>query len=309
MSLSVPPALLDLPWELPQTFLGLQGEAASWERAGVVILPVPYESTVSYQGGTRHGPAALIEASRFLELYDQELDREPSDGGVVTLPALHLTAAGPEAAVAELRRAYDRVLEAAGDRLVIVLGGEHSITSAPVLAHADRLPAGERLSVLQLDAHGDLRPEYEGSPYSHASVMARCVDRVDLVQVGIRAITSDERVLIRERDSVTTLFAEEMGDGEEWIDRALAALGPRVYITFDVDYFDPALMPATGTPEPGGPPWYPTLKLLRRVFAERRVVGADVVELAPLPGNAAPDFAAAKLVYKMIGYASERRPG
>ena len=309
MSLSVPELLANLPWELPHTFLGLEGDAASWDRAGVVILPVPYEATVSYQGGTRRGPAALIEASRYIELYDQELDREPSDVGVATLPALHLTAAGPEAAVAELRSAYDRVLDAAGDRLVITLGGEHSITSAPVLAHAARTTGGERLSVLQFDAHGDLRPEYEGSPFSHAAVMARCVDDVDLVQVGIRAITSDERALIRERESVTTIFAEEMWDNEAWIDRALEALGDTVYITFDADYFDPALMPATGTPEPGGPPWYPTLKLLRRVFAERRVVGADVVELAPLPGNAAPDFLAAKLVYKMIGYHSEGRRG
>ena len=309
MSLSVPELLADLPWELPHTFLGLEGDAASWDRASAVILPVPYEATVSYQGGTRRGPAALIEASRYIELYDQELDREPSDVGVATLPALHLTAAGPEAAVAELRSAYDGVLDAAGDRLVITLGGEHSITSAPVLAHAARMAGGERLSVLQFDAHGDLRAEYEGSPFSHAAVMARCVDDVDLVQVGIRAITSDERALIRERESVTTVFAEEMWDNEAWIDRALGALGDTVYITFDVDYFDPALMPATGTPEPGGPPWYPTLKLLRRVFAERRVVGADVVELAPLPGNAAPDFLAAKLVYKMIGYHSEGRRG
>lgn len=309
MPLPVPDPLLDLPWELPHTFLGLEGAAASWERAGVVILPVPYEATVSYQGGTRRGPAALIEASRYIELYDQELDREPSDIGVTTLPGLHLTAAGPEAAVAELRSAYDRVLDAAGDRLVITLGGEHSLTSAPVLAHADRMPPGERLSVLQLDAHGDLRPEYEGSPFSHAAVMARCVDRVDLVQVGIRAITSDERAVIRSRDSVNTVFAEEMWDNETWIDRAIAGLGENVYITFDVDYFDPAVMPATGTPEPGGPAWYPTLKLLRRVFAERHVVGVDVVELAPLPGNAAPDFLAAKLVYKMIGYYSERGRG
>jgi agmatinase len=156
--------------------------------------------------------------------------------------------------------------------------------------------------VLQFDAHGDLRLEYEGSPYSHASVMARCIDCADLVAVGIRAITSEERALIRERDSITTIFAEEMWDNEEWIERALNALGEHVFITFDVDYFDPSLMPATGTPEPGGMTWYPTMKLLRRVFAEKTVVGADVVELAPIGGNAAPDFVAAKLVYKMIAY-------
>lgn len=300
---SLPESLRELSWELPRNFLGLEGEPATWEGAGVVVLPTPYESTVSYQGGTKLGPAAIIEASRYIELYDQELDAEPGvEAGVFTLPALHLTAEGPEAAVAELRGAYDRILAAAGDRLVVGLGGEHSISSAPILAHAARLPEGQRLSVLQFDAHGDLRPEYEGAAYSHASVMARVVDSVDLVQVGIRAITADEREVIRTRENVTTIFAEEMWDNEAWIDAALAALGEHVFITFDVDYFDPALMPATGTPEPGGPTWYPTLKLLRRVFAEKHVVGADVVELAPMGGNAAPDFVAAKLVYKMVGY-------
>lgn len=304
--IAFPPSLRSLPWEPPHNFLGLEGDRATWENAGVVILPVPYEGSVSYGGGTRRGPAAILEASRYVEWYDQELDREPADVGVVTLPALALPASGPEAAVAELRRAYDAVLDAAGDRLVIVLGGEHSITSAPVLAHAARA-GGQRLSVLQFDAHGDLRPEYEGSPYSHASVMARCVDEVDLVAVGIRAITSDERTLIRVRDGITTLFADEMQADETWIDRAVEALGERVYVTFDVDYFDPSLMPSTGTPEPGGGSWYPTLKLLRRVFAERRVVGADLVELAPQPGNPAPDFLVAKLVYKMIGYHAAAR--
>lgn len=303
MSDQIPDALRDLPWELPRNFLGLEGEQGSWAAADVVVLPIPYESTVSYQGGTKAGPAAIIEASRYIELYDQELDAEPGpEIGVCTLPALHLTSAGPEAAVRELREAYDAILEAAGGRLVIGLGGEHSITSAPVLAHMARMAEGQRLSVLQFDAHGDLRMEYEGSPYSHAAVMARCIDDVDLVQVGIRAITVEERQLIRERDSITTIFADEMWRDDGWIDRAMAALGDTVFITFDVDYFDPSLMPATGTPEPGGPPWYPTMQLLRRVFTEKKVVGVDVVELAPMGGNAAPDFVVAKLVYKMVGY-------
>ena len=291
-----------MPWEAPHNFLGLPAKEASWQGAEVVILPIPYEATVSYQGGTRRGPAAILEASRYIELYDQELDAEPADVGVATLPALHLSTAGAEEAVGELRAAYDRILEVAGDRLVIGLGGEHSISSAPIRAHAARVPAGERLSVLQFDAHGDLRPEYEGSAFSHASVMSRSVEAADLVAVGIRAITSEERELIRSSEGITTIFAEEMWDNDAWVQRALDALGPTVYITFDVDYFDPALIPATGTPEPGGPGWYPTLQLLRRVFAERTVVGVDVVELAPMAGNAAPDFLVAKLIYKMIGY-------
>jgi agmatinase len=305
----VPDALKDLSWELPRNFLGLEGEAGTWEGAGVVILPIPYESTVSYQGGTKLGPDAIIQASRFIELYDQELDGEPGpEVGVCTLPSLHLTSAGPEAAIGELREAMDAILEAAGDRLVIGLGGEHSITSAQVLAHADRLGEGRRLTILQFDAHGDLRPEYEGSRFSHAAVIAQCIDRADVVQVGIRAITSDERALIRSRPgNITTIFAEEMWEDDAWVDRAFDALGDDVFITFDVDYFDPSLMPATGTPEPGGPGWYPTLRLLRRVFAEKNVVGADVVELAPIGGNAAPDFVVAKLVHKMVGYFAEGR--
>ena len=306
MSVEIPESLQGLPWELPRNFLGLEGDAATWQNAGVVVVPIPYEASVSYQGGTKLGPDAIIQASRFIELYDQELDDEPGPRvGVCTLPALHLSAAGPEAAIGELREAMDAILAEAGDRLVIGLGGEHSITSAPVKAHAARLPEGRRLTILQFDAHGDLRLEYEGSPFSHAAVMAQCIDCANLVQVGIRAITSEERALIREREgSITTIFAEEMWSDEGWIDRAFAALGDDVFITFDVDYFDPSLMPATGTPEPGGPPWYPTLKLLRRVFEEKNVVGVDVVELAPIGGNAAPDFVVAKLVYKMIGYHS-----
>jgi agmatinase len=303
-----PESLSRLSTELPRNFLGLE-ERAGWDEAGVVILPVPYESTVSYQGGTRRGPQAIIEASRYIELYDQELDAEPgSEIGVCTLPALHMTSAGPEAAIAELREAMDHILEIAGDRLVISLGGEHSITSAQVLAHAARLrEQGRRLTVLQFDAHSDLRLEYEGSPFSHAAVMARCMDEVNITAVGIRALTREERQLIRDRDSITTIFAEEMWTDHSWVERAMEAIGDDVFITFDVDYFDPALIPATGTPEPGGPAWYPTLQLLRRVFNERRVVGADVVELAPIGGNAAPDFAIAKLVYKMVGYFWEGR--
>ena len=165
----LPAGLQKLAWELPHTFMGLEEEASDFDRAGVVILPVPYEATTSYGGGTANGPAAIVEASRYIELYDQELDTLPSDVGIATLPALELSGAGPEQAVAELREAYDAVLDAARGKLVITLGGEHSISSAPILAHAERLEReGRRLSVLQVDAHTDLRPEYEGSPWSHA---------------------------------------------------------------------------------------------------------------------------------------------
>jgi len=296
--------LADLPWGAPANFLGLPAaDVPALEQAGVVIFPVPYEATVSYMGGTRFGPRRILEASRSIELYDHELDTEPYRVGVHTLPELLLTGAGPEAALHELRGAFDALL--ADDRFVIMLGGEHSISAPPIEAHVARL-GGRRLSVLQLDAHGDLRAEYEGTPFSHACVMYRVHQRVDLVPVGIRAITAEERRLIRERE-IPTIFAHELDPAERWIERALAALQPDVYITIDIDYFDPSLVPATGTPEPGGGSWYPTLRLLERVFAERHVVGADVVELAPIPGVVAPDFLTAKLIYKLVAYHQRAR--
>lgn len=297
----VPEPLRQLGWELPHNFLGLDEAAAAFETARAVILPVPYESTTSYGGGTARGPAAILEASRYIELYDQELDAEPYEAGIATLPALSLTGAGAEHALAELRGAYDRVLDAGPGRFVIALGGEHSISSAPIQAWADRL-AGDRISVLQFDAHTDLRPAYEGTAWSHASVMARVADRVDLVAVGIRALTREEREFARAADHIHIFFADDIHHGDAWMDDVLGRLGPKVYISFDVDGFDPSLVPSTGTPEPGGLQWYPVLKLLRRVFREREVIACDVVELAPIAGLAAPDFLVAKLVYKMIGY-------
>jgi len=297
----VPARLQPLGWELPHNFLGLDEDASDFDRAKAVILPVPYEATTSFGGGTGAGPAAILEASRYIELYDQELDAEPYEAGIATLPALSLTTAGPADALRELRQAYDALLDISADRFIVMLGGEHSITSAPILAWADRLE-GERLSVLQFDAHTDLRAQYEGSPYSHASVMHRVHDRVDLVAVGIRALTREERELARASDHIHLFMADDIHGGDGWMDDVLERLGEKVYISFDVDGFDPALVPSTGTPEPGGLEWYPVMKLLRRVFRERHVVAADVVELAPIPGLAAPDFLVAKLVYKMVGY-------
>jgi len=291
-----------LPWAPAANFLGLPEEHARFDDAGVVILPVPYEATVSYMGGTRFGPRALLHASRFVELYDHELDAEPCTIGVHTMPELLLTGAGPGQAMRELRRAFDALLRT--DKFVIMLGGEHSVSGPPILAHADRL-GRKTLSVLQLDAHADLRAEYEGTPHSHACVMHTVHDRVRIVQAGIRSLTAEERALQR-RKRMTVVFGHEL-ESPDWEDRVLEALGPDVYLTIDVDYFDPAIMPSTGTPEPGGGQWSPTIRLLDRLFRERRVVGADVVELAPLPGIVAPDFLAAKLVYKLIGFHARAR--
>ena len=295
-----PVRALSLPWELPHTFLGLDEEASALASAESLILPVPYESTTSWGGGTQAGPAALLEASRYIELWDQELRTDPSTVGIHTLPALELTRAGAEAAMEELEEAYGRIVDAAPGRFPVMLGGEHSISAPAIRAVAARQRS--RLSVLQLDAHADLRDRYEGTPASHASAMRRVLGVADVVGVGIRGISREEVETAESEPGVSLIYAEEMWEDDAWMDRALTALGDPVYITFDVDFLDPSLMPSTGTPEPGGGDWYRTLRFLRRVFRERNVVACDVVELAPIPGISAPDFLAAKLVYKLIGY-------
>lgn len=298
----LPPALAGRDWAPPAgSFLGLEGEGTRWENAAAVVLPVPYEATTSFGAGAREGPEALLRASRHVELYDEELDAEPHEAGICTLPAVELTGQGPGEAVRELAELYGDLLEAAGDRLVIALGGEHSLSSAPAAAWHERL--GGDLSVLQLDAHSDLRDVYGGTPWSHACVMRRILERTsEIVAVGIRALTREERDVIRER-GILTVFAEELRR-PGWVERAVEGLRDNVYITFDLDFFDPALVPATGTPEPGGGDWWQALDLLREVFRRRNVVGADVVELAPRPGESASAVVAAKLVYKMIAYGS-----
>lgn len=299
--MGIPDALRALAWELPHTFLGLDEGASDFDRARAVVLPVPYESTTSYGGGAASGPAAILEASRYIELYDHELDSEPADVGIATLPALQLTGGGPAAAMDELRAAHDRLLDAAPEKFVVTLGGEHSISAPPIQSWVERL-GGERLTVLQFDAHTDLRPEYEGTRHSHAAVMHQVHGDVDIVAVGIRALTGDEAGLARNSPNIEIFYADDIHGDDGWMDHVVERLTDNVYITFDVDCFDPSLVPSTGTPEPGGMTWYPVVRLLRRVFGAANVRAADVVELAPIPGLHAPDFLVAKLIYKMIGY-------
>ena len=332
----IPRGLRGHRWAAPGNFLGLEPADAGWADAAAVVLPVPYEATTSYGGGTREGPGAILEASRYVELYDETLDAHPYEAGVCTLPGVELTGAGPEAAVAQLRDLYADLLEAAGGRLVIALGGEHSISSAPIAMWARRLDGD--LSVLQLDAHSDLRDRWDDTPWSHACVMRRALEALDagghpgsgrveggaaagaaatpaddateapaapgpIAAVGIRALTSEERSLIRDR-RLETAFSHQMRE-DGWQERVLGALGENVDVTFDVDFFDPSLVPATGTPEPGGGTWWQAVDLLESVFRERNVVGVDVVELSG--GHAASAFLVARLVYRMIGYHARAR--
>ena len=300
---SLPVSLRRFSWGAHESYLGLPAADAPFAASPVTLLPVPYEATVSFMGGTRFGPRGLLHASRFLELYDHELDVEPYQVGVHTLPELLLSGAGPEMALRELGEAYAALLDEG--KFVVLVGGEHSVSGPPILAHADR--ASRPLSVLQLDAHSDLRGEYEGTPYSHACVMHRVCSRVHLAPVGIRSLTEEERALMRAQE-ISPVFGHELGS-VGWVERVLGSLRDDVYVTIDVDYFDPALMPSTGTPEPGGGAWYPTLELLEAVFREKHVVGCDVVELAPIPGLVAPDVMAAKLVYKLVAFFQRHQSG
>lgn len=283
------------------SFLGLAPEESPPARARAAVLPIPYDLTTSYQPGARRGPIAILEASTHLETYDEELDAETwKDVGVLTLPAVVPDTTGPAATMERIREAAREVVGAG--RFLVGVGGEHSVTAPLVEAVRERHPAA---GVLQLDAHADLRGSFEGSPHNHACVMHRLLEQgVAIAQVGIRSLTGEERSLIRER-GVCTVFAEEAVQTpvSSWIPRVMDALPEEVYITVDLDAFDPAIMPATGTPEPGGLDWYRTLAVLREVARHRRIVGFDVVELAPLPGNVAPDFLAAKLIYRLLGYA------
>ncbi|HUF78090.1 MAG TPA: agmatinase [Thermoanaerobaculia bacterium] len=285
-----------------ETYFLLEEPHSLYDGARAAILPLPFERTTTYGKGTARGPAAILLASHALELYDDELDSEPFRIGVATLPPLLPESPDLGAALGEIRAEARRHLEAG--KVVVALGGEHSLSSALALAARD--VHGE-VGVVQLDAHADLREEYEGSPWSHAAVMRRLVDAgFPTLAVGIRSLSTPEAELVRERE-LPILWGRDLQSESVLarFRRRLEALPDRVYLTIDIDFFDPALVPATGTPEPGGAAWYPTLALLRSLFRRKRVVAMDLVELAPIAGQPASDFLAAKLVYKCLGYLQE----
>jgi agmatinase len=287
---------MDEPELIPPNFLGLRAEISAYAKARVVVLPVPFEATTSYGAGTRGGPDAILAASRQVETFDPETGRDLADAPIHTHPSVAPALGSPDAMTDRLAAVAGRLY--ADGKWVLALGGEHAITLGLVRAAAKK---HGRLSVLQIDAHLDLRDTWEGTPHSHACVMRRIVeDGHRTVHVGIRNACREE-IEFAEAHGLPIFWARQYAGKEVLLDAADVLEGP-VYVTVDVDGLDPGVIRTTGTPEPGGLGWWETMRLLERVFSKHRVVGADVVELSA-QGDAASDFAAARLAARLAALA------
>lgn len=261
-----------------------------------MILPVPYEQTTTYQVGTKNAPQAIIAASQEVETFDEELKFESSEVGICTLEEMEITTSGPEKMLERIHRTTIDLINR--QKRVVMLGGEHTISVGTVKAFREKYP---NLSVVQMDAHADLRNSYQENKFSHACVMRRIGELSHFVGVGIRNLSAEEHQFIQQ-NKTDIFFAQDLKNDHRWKEKVLEKLGPDVYLTLDLDFFDPSVMPAVGTPEPGGLLWYETLDFLRSLIDGKNLVGFDAVELCPIPGLVAPDFLAAKLIYKIITY-------
>ena len=268
----------------------------SLRNAKFVVIPVPYDLTSTYQSGSRRGPLAIIEASTNMELYDEELIKETYLAGIHTTLPVSIDARGPKNMINIVRKKISRIANL--NKIPVMLGGEHSITLGAVQAMIETYP---KLTVLQFDAHADLRDTYQGSPYNHACVARRISEICPLTQVGIRSMSKEEGEFLP-KSKVKSYSADFVLENKNWAETVCKDLKGDIFITIDLDVFDPSIMPATGTPEPGGLYWKDIIHLLKLVSASCNIRGFDVVELAPLPGVVAPDFMAAKLIYRTMGY-------
>ena len=280
----------------PTNFADLPPQYSRLENSAVVIVPVPYDGTSTWVKGADKGPQAIIEASANMELYDIETDSQVYLKGIFTDKFIEPHPL-PEDVIEKVAQRVGSHIEK--NLFTVVIGGEHSVSIGSIEAHARKY---KDMTVLQLDAHSDLRDEFNGSKYNHACVMARARQLCPIVQVGIRSMDFSEKQSLQEEN---VFFAKDIYNNRQWIPKAVAKLSDKVYITIDLDVFDPSIMPATGTPEPGGLFWYDVLALLKAVFEKTNVVGLDVVELCPDSRNKAPDFLAAKLIYKTLTYKFE----
>jgi len=281
-------------------FLGLSTEESAYDKSRFVIMPVPYEQTTTYRKGTASGPAAIIQASHEVELFDEETESEAYLEGIHTLPDLQITSAGPQEMVRRIETAAADIIN--DDKILCMLGGEHSISAGTVAACKRKY---HDLSVVQLDAHADLRDSYQDNPHNHACAMRRVREIVKTtVAIGIRNMSKPEFDLIISED-LPVYHGQQIRHEGEWIRDAIDCLGENVYLTIDLDFFDPSIMPAVGTPEPGGSLWYPTLAFLKELSSSRKIVAFDVVELCPIAGSNVSEFTAARLIYKLMSYITQ----
>lgn len=280
-----------------QTFLDTPPEEHDYESARLVVIPIPYDGTTSFRTGSRYGPAAIIDASRHLEDFDVELGCDPSASGIFTMPELTPDASGPERVVEQVRAAVEETLRR--DKTPVLIGGEHTIATGAVRACADKY--GD-LSVLYLDAHADLRESYMGTEWGHASVARRISEVCPIVEVGVRSISEEEFQFAQCEQRVNIHFWPAEGDEQCLHDAVCRQLSANVYLSIDLDVMDPSIMPAVGTPEPGGMSWWDTVRLIRAVSRNSSIVGFDLVELSPEEGPVACSSTAARLAYKVMGY-------
>lgn len=278
---------------MSKNYAGISDKYAKIDTAKIVLIPVPYDGTSTWQKGADKGPEAFLDASENMELYDIETDTEVYKQGVYLADAITENSS-PEAMVDKVHEETKKYIKK--NKFVTLFGGEHSISIGSIRAFEECF---DNLSVLHIDAHADLRPEYEGTKCNHACAVYEASQKTNLIQVGIRSMDSIEKSVMNEDK---TYFAHDMVNDEYWMDNVIDQLTDNVFITFDLDAFDPSILPSTGTPEPGGLFWYETLEFLKEVFKEKNVVGFDIVELCPNEVNKSSDFVAAKLYYKMLSY-------
>ncbi len=282
-----------------KNYIALEEEYSSLKKSKVVVMPVPYDKTATYIKGTVNGPEAIIDASKKMELFDEELNQETYKIGIHTMEPLPVQDMAPEAMVEKVYASTLELLKA--NKFPVLLGGEHSLSIGSVKAFKEVYPD---LSVLHLDAHYDMRDEYYGSKLNHGCVARRISEICPIVQTGMRSLSKEEKDFLSAQANgrVKTVNVYDILEMPLWKDVISNGLSEHVYVSIDLDVFDPSLMPAVGTPEPGGIGWYETLDLLREVSKDKKIVGFDVVELCPIKGQVSSDFLAAKLVYRLLGY-------
>lgn len=278
-------------------FGGRDNNITSFDKARAVIIPVPFGKTVSYRRGTEKGPRAILDASDKMELFDEELHREIHRIGINTLALLKVKGLKPKDMVNLVEGRVSDIYRS--NKLPVVIGGEHSVTIGAAAAARKRY---KDMSILYFDSHYDLKDTYEGSKYSHACVARRLAEIAPVIEAGVRSLSKEEYDFLAKNKNIKATAMSDMVSMPDWVGTLKQHLSRNIYITIDLDVFDPSIMPSVGTPEPGGIGWYEFLKAVRHIIMDKNVVGFDVVELCPIRGIVAPDFTAAKLIYKLLGY-------